>query len=398
MLQGSPEPEVEVDLDAGPDSVTASSGRAVRGRSPLPSRASADLVRLYLQDIGRVDMLNQEEELLLARQVQAREALLSQRLEQATELPILQAMVELEVVRQRLASRLTHQPSHGQWAEACDLPVAELRRLLQEGHRTWAACLDLSLSDLQQRLLRGRRARDRMIQANLRLVVAVAKKYQKRGVELLDLVQEGTLGLERAVEKYDPTRGFRFSTYAYWWIRQGVTRAIATQSRTIRLPVHVTEKLNRIKKAQRQFASDHGRTASLPELAEALQWSEEAVRLTLLRVPRSISLEAKVGRDQDTPLGDLLEATSDTPEQSLTRQQLHSDLDALLDELSEREAEVIRLRFGLADDTPRTLAQIGEGMQLSRERVRQIETRALHKLRQPAWRCRVHDYLASLDG
>ncbi|EAQ76378.1 Putative type II alternative RNA polymerase sigma factor [Synechococcus sp. WH 5701] len=398
MLQGSPEPEVEVDLDAGPDSVTASSGRAVRGRSPLPSRVSADLVRLYLQDIGRVDMLNQEEELLLARQVQAREALLSQRLEQATELPILQAMVDLEVVRQRLASRLTHQPSHGQWAEACDLPVAELRRLLQEGHRTWAACLDLSLSDLQQRLLRGRRARDRMIQANLRLVVAVAKKYQKRGVELLDLVQEGTLGLERAVEKYDPTRGFRFSTYAYWWIRQGVTRAIATQSRTIRLPVHVTEKLNRIKKAQRQFASDHGRTASLAELAEALQWSEEAVRLTLLRVPRSISLEAKVGRDQDTPLGDLLEATSDTPEQSLTRQQLHSDLDALLDELSEREAEVIRLRFGLADDTPRTLAQIGEGMQLSRERVRQIETRALHKLRQPARRCRVHDYLAGLDG
>ncbi|WP_370594533.1 RNA polymerase sigma factor, RpoD/SigA family [Synechococcus sp. CBW1107] len=396
-LPGSPELEEPSDLEAGPDSGSAST-RAVRDGSRLPGRGSADLVRLYLQDIGRVDMLSQEEELLLARQVRAREALLSHRLEKASELPILQTMVDLELVRQRLASRLTHQPSHGQWAEACDLPLPELRRLLQEGHRTWATCLGLSLGDLQQRLLRGRRARDRMIQANLRLVVAVAKKYQKRGVELLDLVQEGTLGLERAVEKYDPTRGFRFSTYAYWWIRQGVTRAIATQSRTIRLPVHVTEKLNRIKKAQRQFASDHGRTATLAELAEALQWSQEAVRLTLLRVPRSISLEAKVGRDQDTPLGDLLEATSDTPEQCLTRQQLHSDLDALLDELSQREAEVIRLRFGLTDDTPRTLAQIGEGMQLSRERVRQIETRALHKLRQPARRGRVHGYLASLDG
>jgi len=396
-LQGSPEPKEPSDLEAGPDSGSAST-RPVRDGSRLPGRGSADLVRLYLQDIGRVDMLSQEEELLLARQVRAREALLSHRLEKASELPILQTMVDLELVRQRLASRLTHQPSHGQWAEACDLPLPKLRRLLQEGHRTWAACLGLSLGDLQQRLLRGRRARDRMIQANLRLVVAVAKKYQKRGVELLDLVQEGTLGLERAVEKYDPTRGFRFSTYAYWWIRQGVTRAIATQSRTIRLPVHVTEKLNRIKKAQRQFASDHGRTATLAELAEALQWSQDAVRLTLLRVPRSISLEAKVGRDQDTPLGDLLEATSDTPEQSLTRQQLHSDLDALLDELSQREAEVIRLRFGLTDDTPRTLAQIGEGMQLSRERVRQIETRALHKLRQPARRGRVHGYLASLDG
>ncbi len=395
-LQDSPELEEQTDLDAALNGTA--SNRAVQGGSRLPGRGSADLVRLYLQDIGRVDMLSQEEELLLARQVQAREALLSHRLEQASELPILQTMVDLELVRQRLASRLTHQPSHGQWAEACDLPLPELRALLQEGHRTWAACLGLSLGDLQQRLLRGRRARDRMIQANLRLVVAVAKKYQKRGVELLDLVQEGTLGLERAVEKYDPTRGFRFSTYAYWWIRQGVTRAIATQSRTIRLPVHVTEKLNRIKKAQRQFACDHGRTATLAELAESLQWSQDAVRLTLLRVPRSISLEARVGSEQDTPLGDLLEATTDTPEQSLTRQQLHSDLDALLDELSQREAEVIRLRFGLSDDTPRTLAQIGEGMQLSRERVRQIETRALHKLRQPARRGRVHGYLASLDG
>jgi RNA polymerase nonessential primary-like sigma factor len=160
---------------------------------------TTDLVRQYLQDIGRVDMLTQEEELLLARLVQQRERLLACRdTAEATE-------------------------ANASWAERADLSLAELRRTLH----------------------RGRRAKERMIQANLRLVVAVAKKYQQRGLELLDLVQEGTLGLERAVERFDPTRGFRFSTYAYWWIRQGITRAIASQSRTIRLPVHITEKLNR---------------------------------------------------------------------------------------------------------------------------------------------------------
>ena len=361
-------------------------------------RASSDLVRLYLQDIGRVDLLSHEEELTLARLVQRREKLLRERIRLAKDAPPLAVLIELEDARQRLASQLGHWPSVQQWAEARELGVADLRANLLQGHETWAERSGLSVAEIKQALHQGRRARDRMIQANLRLVVAVAKKYQQRGMELLDLVQEGTLGLERAVEKYDPTRGFRFSTYAYWWIRQGITRAIATQSRTIRLPVHVTEKLNRIKKAQRQIASEHGRLASVADLARELGLSEEVVRLTLMRVPRSVSLDTRVGREQDTELGDLLEDGHATPEQELTRAELHADLEALLDELTAREAAVIRLRYGLEDDTPQTLSQIGEDLKLSRERVRQIESRALLKLRQPQRRCRVHDYLHHLDG
>jgi RNA polymerase nonessential primary-like sigma factor len=319
--------------------------------------STTDLVRLYLQDIGRVDLLSQEEELLLARLVQQRERLLSDR--DPAEAPA------------------GHDPA--------------------EASPAWAEKVGLSLADLRRALYRGRRAKERMIQANLRLVVAVAKKYQQRGMELLDLVQEGTLGLERAVERFDPTRGFRFSTYAYWWIRQGITRAIASQSRTIRLPVHITEKLNRLKKAQRELSARLGRSPRVPELARELGLSEEVVRLTLQRQPRSISLDVRVGRDQDVDLGDLLEDGHATPEETLTREQLHNDLEALLEELTQREATVIRQRFGLEDDTPRTLTEIGEALCLSRERVRQIEHRALLKLRQPCHRSRVRDYLGSLD-
>ena len=373
-------------------------GPPSRAKPASSRRASSDLVRLYLQDIGRVDLLSHEEELTLARLVQRRERLLRERERLAVEAPVLAELISLEHQRQRLASQLGHSPTLLQWSEHCAISPSELRARLRSGQALWAERSSLELAELKQTLHQGRRARDRMIQANLRLVVAVAKKYQQRGMELLDLVQEGTLGLERAVEKYDPTRGFRFSTYAYWWIRQGITRAIATQSRTIRLPVHVTEKLNRIKKAQRQIASEQGRLASVADLAQLLGMSEEVVRLTLMRVPRAISLDTRVGREQDTELGDLLEDGHATPEQLLTREALHADLEALLEELSAREAAVIRLRYGLEDDTPQTLSQIGEDLHLSRERVRQIESRALLKLRQPQRRCRVQDYLRSLDS
>jgi RNA polymerase nonessential primary-like sigma factor len=359
-------------------------------------RSTADLVRLYLQDIGRVDLLSQEEELTLARLVQRRELLLRQRQQLASGNPCLARLDHLDEQRQREASRLGHQPSQGQWAQACQLNLAALRQALQEGNQAWAEQLGISSSELQQQLHRGRRAKERMIQANLRLVVAVAKKYKNRGMELLDLVQEGTLGLERGVEKFDPSRGFRFSTYVYWWIRQGITRAIATQSRTIRLPVHITEKLNRIKKAQQLIAARHGRSASLKDLSLELNLPEAVIRETLQKLPHAVSLDSRVGGSQETQLGELLEDPMPTPEQLLSREKLHDDLEALLDQLSGKEARVIRLRFGLDNDSPQTLAEIGKNLQLSRERVRQIETIALHKLRLPEARLKVKDYLEDL--
>ena len=368
------------------------------GKAPIRWSGGNDLLRLYLQDIGRVDLLTSEEEVTLSRQVQQRERLLEQERDLSTRIAAIRVLLDLEELQQREANHISHWPTRQEWARAAEMPLGELNQALNEGYTLWAEESGLEAKELQRRLRDGRRARDRMIQANLRLVVAVAKKYQQRGMELLDLVQEGTLGLERAVEKFDPTRGFRFSTYAYWWIRQGITRAIATQSRTIRLPVHITEKLNRIKRVQQEIASEQGRLASVSDLAKELGVSEDTVRQTLARVPRSVSLETRVGKDQDTQLGDLLEDGHATPEQTLTRDALHDDLEHLLEELSPREAEVIRSRFGLEDDTPRTLAEIGEAMALSRERVRQIETRALLKLRQPQRRSKVRDYIQGLDS
>ncbi|HGY5532839.1 MAG TPA: RNA polymerase sigma factor, RpoD/SigA family [Prochlorococcus sp.] len=358
---------------------------------------STDLVRLYLQDIGRVDLLSNEEEVTLARLVQRREALLKQEKELASNQEAIKELQRLEGLQRQEANHFCHWPTKQEWALAAGLTLSELQNKIDTGYKAWGALIGIDPGELKQALRDGRRAKDQMIQANLRLVVAVAKKYQQRGIELLDLVQEGTLGLERAVEKFDSKRGFRFSTYSYWWIRQSITRAIATQSRTIRLPAHVTEKLNRIKRVQQEIASKQGRLASIADLAKELGMSQENVRLTLMRVPRSISLETPVGQEQGTLLGDLLEDGNATPEEELTRNQLHNDLEILLDELSSREATVIRRRFGLEDDTPQTLTQIGEAMHLSRERVRQIETHALLKLRQPQRRCKVRDYIQNLD-
>ena len=362
------------------------------------SRRTTDLVRLYLQEIGRVRLLGRDEEVSEAQKVQRYIKLLELRNTVASqEEGLIGRFVHLIEVRDRLAAQLGHKPSLERWALTAGVSdVPELKRIMSEGKRQWAELAEMTVETLERIQAEGVEAKDHMIKANLRLVVSVAKKYQNRGLELLDLIQEGTLGLERAVEKFDPTRGYRFSTYAYWWIRQGITRAIATQSRTIRLPVHITEKLNKIKKAQRKISQEKGRTATIEDIAVELDMTAPQVREVLLRVPRSVSLETKVGNEKDTELGDLLETDCVSPEEMLMREALHRDLQQLLADLTSRERDVILMRFGLGDGHPYSLAEIGRALDLSRERVRQIEAKALQKLRQPKRRNRVRDYLESL--
>ncbi|WP_026735410.1 RNA polymerase sigma factor SigC [Fischerella sp. PCC 9605] len=362
------------------------------------NRRSTDLVRLYLQEIGRVRLLGRDEEVSEAQKVQRylrMRIVLSNAAKQGDE--ILIPYLRVIEIQERLASELGHRPSIERWARAAGVDVFELKQILGQGKRRWAEIAKLTVEELEKIQSDGLQSKEHMIKANLRLVVSVAKKYQNRGLELLDLVQEGTLGLERAVEKFDPTKGYRFSTYAYWWIRQGITRAIATSSRTIRLPVHITEKLNKIKKAQRKIAQEKGRTPTLEDLAQELEMTPAQVREVLLRVPRSVSLETKVGKDKDTELGELLETDGVTPEDMLMRESLQIDLQNLLADLTSRERDVILMRFGLADGHPYSLAEIGRALDLSRERVRQIESKALQKLRQPKRRNLIRDYLESLS-
>ena len=260
---------VELDLD-GIDTANAPKNG---------NRITTDLVRLYLQDIGRVPLLRRDEEVLEAQKVQRYIRLLELRTEAANkDNQVMQRFMELINAHDRLVSQLGHRPSLKRWAAAVGMDVPELKQTLSVGKRRWAEVSEIDVQELEQTQKAGIRAKEHMIKANLRLVVSVAKKYQNRGLELLDLIQEGTLGLERAVEKFDPTKGYRFSTYAYWWIRQGITRAIATQSRTIRLPVHITEKLNKIKKAQRKISQEKGRTATVEDIAKELEMTPPQVR------------------------------------------------------------------------------------------------------------------------
>ena len=307
--------------------------------APARSLSDIDLVRSYLRDIGRVPLLSHEQEITLGRQVQD--------------------LMVLENIESEIESDLGEKPEISLFAEKVGMSIIQLKKKLKS----------------------GRRAKERMVAANLRLVVSVAKKYTKRNMELLDLIQEGTIGLVRGVEKFDPTRGYKFSTYAYWWIRQGITRAIAEKSRSIRLPIHITEMLNKLKKGQRELSQELSRTPTLKELSEYVELPEEDVKDLMSKAGQPVSLETKIGDSEDTILLDLLSNEIDMPSEQIENDCMKGDLETLLEQLPELQNRVLRMRYGMDGDDPMSLTGIGRVLGISRDRVRNLERDGLRGLR-----------------
>ena len=319
---------------------------AMRGRDERASGPSSDPVRMYLKEIGKVPLLNGAEEVRLAKRIEAG-------------LAAVHRIVQLE----------------DRYGDTSMVPDAELL-------------------PLEARVHDGFHAKRELIEANLRLVVSIAKRYLGRGLLFLDLIQEGNLGLIRAVEKFDYTKGFKFSTYATWWIRQAITRAIADQARTIRIPVHMVETINKVLRVQRQMLQELGREPTVEELADKVQMTAARVREIQRTAQEPVSLETPVGEEDDSHLGDFIEdQQAVAPAEAAARALLNEAVGEALDELTDRERQVVRLRFGLEDGQARTLEEVGKEFGVTRERIRQIEAKTLAKLRHPIRSQRLRDYL-----
>ena len=321
--------------------------RRSEGRRSAAESNSSDPMSMYLREIGQVPLLTGPEEVSLAKRIEAG--------------------VQAE---ERLADLSVS-------GEIASLPPAE-RGALQRTRRD------------------GDRAREQLTQANLRLVVSIAKRYLGRGLPILDLIQEGNLGLMRAVEKFDYSKGFKFSTYATWWIRQAITRAIADQARTIRIPVHMVESMNRIQRMQRQLTQDLEREPTIEELAKKSELAPDRVREILKISQDTLSLDQRVGDEDDTALSDFIEdQQAIAPLDVATANSLSEQIMSALDDLSDRERDVVRMRFGLDGHHPRTLEEVGRAFGVTRERIRQIESKTLAKLRHPHRREKLADFLRS---
>ena len=345
LLEGIPEEELKATVEVQLPKVTKSKTRTTRKRSADAgvTMLTGDPVRMYLKEIGKVPLLTAAEEIDLAMKIEAGVA--------ATE--------ELDRAED----------------EGIELERREKRRL----GRIEQVGID---------------AKQQLIEANLRLVVSIAKRYVGRGMLFLDLIQEGNLGLIRAVEKFDYTKGFKFSTYATWWIRQAITRAIADQARTIRIPVHMVETINKLVRIQRQLLQELGREPSPEEIGKEMGLPAERVREIQKISQEPVSLETPIGEEEDSQLGDFIEDdAAGVPPDAASFSMLQEQLGKVLDGLAERERKVISLRFGLEDGHPRTLEEVGREFGVTRERIRQIESKTLAKLRHPSRSSKLKDYL-----
>ncbi|MFS8854069.1 RNA polymerase sigma factor RpoD [Synechococcus sp. H55.7] len=340
------EDEEEVADEDGETVAVGAKGRSKRKAASKKKPYTDDSIRVYLQEIGRIRLLRADEEIELARKIAD--------------------LLELERAREAVFQRM------GLWSDPEEVPDT-----------LWAEEVKMSLPEFRRRLHRGRRAKEKMVQSNLRLVVSIAKKYMNRGLSFQDLIQEGSLGLIRAAEKFDHEKGYKFSTYATWWIRQAITRAIADQSRTIRLPVHLYETISRIKKVTKLLSQELGRKPTEEEIATRMEITIEKLRFIAKSAQLPISLETPIGKEEDSRLGDFIESDGETPEDRVAKVLLREDLESVLETLTPRERDVLKLRYGLDDGRMKTLEEIGQIFNVTRERIRQIEAKALRKLRHP---------------